>query len=134
MDTPFLVDVSPVYDLLLGMALVAQESLGQGRWDAWARETAAALEPSQTQRLARWFSGESPPGTACVAVVPTIAGEHTIAAFLAALEALAAARLPAADGEQRRTGSHATAGGQRPAGARRPAPTPRASMLTAISG
>ena len=88
MDTPFLVDVSPVYDLLFGMALVAQESLGQGRWDTWARETAAALEPSQTQRLAHWFSGESAPGTACVAVVPIIAGEHTIAAFLAALEVL----------------------------------------------
>ncbi len=38
--------------------------------------------------LARWFGGESAPGTACVAVVPIIAGEHTIAAFLAALEAL----------------------------------------------
>lgn len=88
MDTPFLVDVSPVYDLLLGMALVAQESLGQGQWDTWARETAAAMEPSQTQRLVRWFGGESAPGTACVAVVPIIAGEHTIAAFLAALEAL----------------------------------------------
>jgi ArsR family transcriptional regulator, arsenate/arsenite/antimonite-responsive transcriptional repressor len=87
-DTPFTVDVSPVYDLLFGMALVARAPQGQERWDIWAREAAAKLAPERFQHLARWFNDESPLGTACVAILPTITGEHSIPAFLAALERL----------------------------------------------
>lgn len=92
MSKPFLIDVSPIYDLLQAMALVAQPPQGQDRWDGWARETAAAMEPGQAQQLARWFNDEWPLGTACAALVPTITGEHTISAFLDAL-----ARLPVPD-------------------------------------
>jgi DNA-binding transcriptional ArsR family regulator len=88
MATPFIVDVSPIYDLLQAMALIAQPPQGQGRWDSWARETAATTDPSSTQQLARWFNGEWPLGVACVALVPTITGEHDIPGFLAALEHL----------------------------------------------
>lgn len=92
MSKPFLIDVSPIYDLLQAMALVAQPPQGQGRWDSWARETAAAMESERAQRLARWFNDEWPLGIACAALVPTITGEHTISAFLDAL-----ARLPVPD-------------------------------------
>ena len=43
MSKPFLIDASPVYDLLQAMALTAQPPQGQSRWDSWARETAAAM-------------------------------------------------------------------------------------------
>lgn len=88
MSKPFLIDVSPIYDLLQAMALVAQPPQGQNRWDAWAREAAAAMEPGRAQQLARWFNDEWPLGTACAALVPTITGEHDIPAFLESLEHL----------------------------------------------
>jgi len=92
MTIPFTIDVSPVYDLLQAMALVAQPPQGQDRWDAWARETAATIDPARAQQLARWFNDEWPLGTACAALVPTITGDHDTPAFLAALE-----RLPVPD-------------------------------------
>jgi len=92
MSKPFLIDVSPVYDLLQAMALTAQPPQGQDRWDVWARETAAAMESDRAQQLTRWFNDEWPLGTACAALVPTITGEHDTPAFLAALE-----RLPVPD-------------------------------------
>ena len=88
MSKPFLIDASPIYDLLQAMALVAQPPQGQDRWDVWAREAAAAMEPGRAQQLARWFNDEWPLGTACAALVSTITGEHDIPAFLAALEHL----------------------------------------------
>jgi DNA-binding transcriptional ArsR family regulator len=88
MSTPFLVDVSPVYDLLLGMALVAHPPRGEDRWAIWAREMAAAMEPSARRRLIRWFNDDWPLGVGCVALVPAIAGEHDIPAFLSALKRL----------------------------------------------
>ncbi|HEX5159678.1 MAG TPA: metalloregulator ArsR/SmtB family transcription factor [Ktedonobacterales bacterium] len=92
MSKPFLIDASPIYDLLQAMALVAQPPQGQDRWDVWAREAAAAMESDRAQQLARWFNDEWPLGTACAALVPTITGEHTIPAFLDAL-----AHLPVPD-------------------------------------
>jgi DNA-binding transcriptional ArsR family regulator len=89
MTIPFTIDVSPAYDLLQAMALVAQPPQGQDRWDAWARETAATIDPARAQQLARWFNDEWPLGTACAALVPTITGEHDTPAFLVALERLA---------------------------------------------
>jgi DNA-binding transcriptional ArsR family regulator len=91
MSTPFLVDVSPVYDLLLGMALVAHPPRGQDRWALWARET-VATDPNLRRRLTRWFHDDCPLGLGCVALVPAIDDDHDIPAFLAAL-----ARLPLAD-------------------------------------
>lgn len=88
MNIPFRVDVSPAYDLLLGLWFVAQPPQGQDRWESWARATAATMKPSQRHQLARWFSGVSSAGMACIALVPPITGEHTIPAFLAALEHL----------------------------------------------
>ena len=88
MATPFVVDVSPAYDLLQAMTLVAVAPHGRGRWENTVREAAAALDEGEWRRLARWFGGDSALGSACVAVVPIVAGEHTISAFLATLEAL----------------------------------------------
>src|SRR5262245_45055019 len=88
MSTPFLVDVSPVYDLLLGMGLVAHPPQGQARWEVWARETSAALGPGARRDLARWFSDAWPLGLGCVALVPAIASTHEIPVFLAALQRL----------------------------------------------
>ena len=91
MATPFVVDVSPVYDLLQAMTLVAVAPHGRGRWEQQAREAATTLDQGERQRLRRWFGGGSTLGAACVAVVPVVpvvAGEHTIPAFLATLEKL----------------------------------------------
>ena len=88
MATPFVVDVSPAYDLLQAITLVAVAPHGRGRWEKTVWEAGAALDESERWRLARWFGGGSALGSACVAVVPIVAGEHTIPAFLATLEAL----------------------------------------------
>ena len=87
--TPFVVDVSPVYDLLQAMTLAVVAPHGRGRWENTVREAAAALDEGERRRLRRWFGGGSTLGAACVAVVPIVAGEHTIPAFLATLEHLA---------------------------------------------
>jgi DNA-binding transcriptional ArsR family regulator len=88
MATPFVVDVSPVYDLLQAMTLLAVTPHGRGRWEKTAREEAAALDEGERRRLRRWFGGGSTLGAACVAIAPIVAGEHTIPAFLATLEGL----------------------------------------------
>ncbi|HEY7341973.1 MAG TPA: metalloregulator ArsR/SmtB family transcription factor [Ktedonobacterales bacterium] len=92
MSKPFLIDVSPVYDLLLAMGLVARPSQVKGRWEIWARETASTLELEQARRLSHWFGDVSAPGAVCVAIAPIVPGAHDIPAFLTELE-----RLPVPD-------------------------------------
>ena len=72
MATPFMVDVSPVYDFLQAMTLVVVAPHGRGRWETRAREAATALDDGARRRLRRWFGGGSTLGAVCVAVVPVV--------------------------------------------------------------